>query len=313
VFSATGAIEKSNSSMIMANRNKLYLSGTISILILTWAALSLAAEGPWKWQLSLNIMKEKQGNQMLFPTGFYIDKERERYYVVDAGSNGLHSFDIQGNHLNTLKPGDQLMQPFGMVRDSRDVLWVVEKGRNSLTEIDLKDKKIVTHILKLDNREIYPDRIAYAESFFYILDKMSGGVVKFDKNLLAIQVIPCPEGNGGFIDFVIVNGSLWALDSIGRTIYRFDNSGVVSKKIVIGNDVSFPYAIDIGPGGQIYVLDRFEGAVVVLDEAGAYKYKFLTKGQSRAKIYYPDDIQFDFWGRLCVVDSGNGRVEIFGR
>lgn len=297
----------------MANYNRYYLSGILAILVLTWANLSMAAEGPWKWQLSLNIKKEKQGNQVLFPTGLYIDKERERYYVVDAGNNGLHSFDLHGTHLNTLKPGDQLKQPYAMVRDTQDVLWVVEKGRNSLTEIDLKEKKIVTHNLKSGDREIYPDRIVYLEGFFYILDKISGGIVKFNKDLVAVQEIHSPEGRGGFVDFALSDRSIWALETVGKVIYKFTSGGEVQKKIFIGEEVSFPYALEIGPGGQIYVLDRHDGSVVVFDDAGAYKYRFLTKGQSRARIYYPEDIQFDFLGRLCVVDSGNGRVEIFGR
>lgn len=301
------------SSVIMANCNRFYLSGILAVLVLTWSTLSLAAEGPWKWQLSLNIKKEKQGNKMLFPTGLYIDKERERYYVVDAGNNGLHSFDLKGNHLNTLMAGDQLKQPYGMVRGVQDILWVVEKGRNTLTEIDLKEKKIVPHTLKYGDREIYLDRIKLSEGFFYILDKISGGIVKFDKNLLAVQEIPCPKGSGGFVDFTINNGSIWALDSVGKAIYRVAGGGIVQKKIVIGGEVSFPYALNIGPGGQIYVLDRHEGSVVVFDEGGGYKYRFLTKGQSRGRLYFPEDIQFDFLGRLCIVDSGNGRVEIFAR
>ena len=297
----------------MLKRNRLYISGVLAILVCSWAATSLADEGPWKWQLSLNIKKEQQGNQMLFPTGLYIDKERERYYVVDAGNNGLHSFDLQGNHLNTLKPGDQLKQPYGMVRDAQDVLWVVEKGRNTLTEIDLKEKKIVAHSLKSGEREVYPDRLELAEGLFYVLDKISGGIVKFDNNLLALQEIECPDGGGGFVDFALDSGSMWALDTVGKAIYRFDSVGKLQNTINIAGSVAFPYALDIGPGGQIYVLDRHEGAVVVFDNAGIYKYRFLTKGQSRGRLYYPEDIQFDFWGRLCVVDGGNGRVEIFGR
>lgn len=285
----------------------------MSTLALSYSALSMAAEDPWKWQLSLNIKKEKQGNQMLFPTGLYIDKERERYYVVDAGNNGLHSFDVQGNHLNTFKPGDELKQPYGMVRDTRDLLWVVEKGRNSLTEIDLKEKKIVTHSLKSGEREIYPERVSFIDGFFYTLDKNSGSIVKFDKNLVAVQEILCPEGGGGFVDFVINGGSLWALDSVRKVIYRLDVLGVVKNRIVIDSEVTFPFAFDIGPSGQIYVLDRHAGSVVVFDETGVFKYRFLTKGESRGRLYYPEDIQFDFLGRLCIVDSGNGRVEIFGR
>jgi len=299
--------------VIMANCKRYFASGIVLVLVLIWASLSVAAEGPWKWQFSLNIKKEKLGNQMVLPTGLYIDKERERYYVVDAASNALHSFDIQGNHLNTLKPGDQLKQPYAMVRDSRDILWVVEKGRNSLTEVDLKEKKIVTHDLKFGNREVFPDRLGLAEGFFYIIDKTSGGILKLDQQFSIVQEIACPEGGGGFVDFTMSDGSLWALDGVGKVIYRFDKGGVVQKKILVGGEVSFPYALDVGTGGQIYVLDRYEGAVVVFDGAGSYKYRFLTKGHSRGRLYYPEDIQFDYWGRLCVIDSGNGRVEIFGR
>ncbi|NTV13063.1 MAG: hypothetical protein HGA96_03880 [Desulfobulbaceae bacterium] len=263
--------------------------------------------------MSLNIKKEQQGNQMLLPTGLYIDRDRERYYVVDAGNNGLHSFDLQGNHLNTLKPGDQLKQPYGIVRDDHESLWVVEKGRNTLTEIDLKDKKIVSHNLKLGEREIFPDKIVLSDGHFYILDKMTGRVLLFDKESLAVKEICCSAGLGGFGDFTISNGEIWTLDIVGKMIYVFNFNGALQKKFDIRGDISFPYALEIGPGGQVYVLDRHEGSVAVFDNDGEYKYKFLTKGQSRGRLYYPEDLQFDFLGRLCIVDSGNGRVEIFGR
>lgn len=297
----------------MSKFTRLYLPGVFSLLMLLWSASLAAAEGPWKWQFSLNVFKDKQPNQMLLPTALYIDKERERYYVVDAVSNSLHSFDMQGNHLNSLKPGDQLKQPYGMVRDSQEVLWVVEKGRNTLTEIDLKEKKILPHNLKTGTREIYPDRIAIFGGNFYVLDKISGVVLKLDAKLQVVQEFISPGAKGGIVDFSISNGSIWAIDTLDKMIYVFSPSGEVQRKIDIGDSVSFPYALDIGPGGQIYVLDRHEGSVAVFNDSGAYKYKFLTKGQSQGRLYYPEDIQFDYLGRLCVVDSGNGRVEIFAR
>lgn len=298
----------------MANFTKLYLSGALAILVICcWITPSIAEEGPWKWQLSLNIKNEKQGNQILLPTGLYIDKERERYYVVDAGNNGLHSFDVQGNHLNTLKPGDQLKQPYGMVRDAQEVLWVVEKGRNTLTQIDLKEKNIVAHKLVFGDREIFPDRLVLSEGNFFILDKMTGRIVKFDKNLQGVQEFCCSDGLGGFGDFTVSLGEIWTLDIVGKMIYRFKASGELENKFDVSGMVSFPYALEIGSGGQIYILDRHEGSISVLESDGEFKYKFLAKGQSRGRLYYPEDIQFDFLGRLCVVDSGNGRVEIFGR
>lgn len=297
----------------MLNLKRFYLPGVFSLLALVCSVSPVAADGPWKWQFSLNVIKDKQPNQMLLPTALYIDRERERYYVVDAVSNSLHSFDMLGGHLNSLKPGDQLKQPYGMVRDSKELLWVVEKGRNTLTEIDLKEKKIVPHQLKWGTREIYPDRIALSGGDFYVLDKISGGVLKLDAKLQVVQEFVNPGAQGGIVDFTFSNGSLWTIDTLGKMIYVFSQSGEIQRKIALGDAVSFPYAIAIGPGGQIYVLDRHAGAVAVFDDSGLYKYKFLTKGQARGRLYYPEDIQFDFLGRLCVVDSGNGRVEIFAR
>ena len=298
----------------MANFNRICFSAVLVVLMVcSFSAFSAAEEGPWKWQLSLNIKNDKHGNQMQFPTGIYIDKERERYYVVDAGNNSLHSFDLQGNHLNTLKPGDQLKQPYGMARDANEVLWVVEKGRNTLTEIDLKEKKIIPHKLLFGDREIYPGQMVIAGGDFFVLDKMTGHIVKLNKDLQLVQEIHSPSGLGTISKFTILNSEIWTLSTIERVVCVYNGKGEFLRKFDISGAVSFPYALEIGSGGQVYVLDRHEGSVAVFEGNGDFKYKFLTKGQSRGRLYYPEDIKFDFLGRLCVVDSGNGRVEIFGR
>lgn len=305
---------KFNCMKYMNNRTRLYLVNLLSaVMVILLAVPAMAEDGPWKWQVTLNLTKDKKGNQMLLPTGLYIDKERERYYVVDAGTNSLYSFDSLGNHLNTLKPGDQLKQPYGMLRDANDQLWVVEKGRNSLTQIDLKEKKITPHNLLFGNREIFPDRMILHDGYFYILDRLTGHVVKFDNNLKLLQEICCTDGILGFVDITISNNNIFALEPIDKKVYVFNMNGEVLRKIDISASNSFPIALDIGPSDQIYVLDRHQGAVAVYDMDGGFKYKFLAKGQSRGRLYYPEDIQFDYLGRLCVVDSGNGRVEIFGR
>ncbi|NTV15024.1 MAG: hypothetical protein HGA96_14025 [Desulfobulbaceae bacterium] len=294
--------------------NRIYLNVVLALLLLISSSTFVNAEdGPWKWQFSLNINKEKQGNQIRFPTGLFIDKERERYYVVDASNGALHSFDVLGGYLNTFKPGDQLQHPYDMVRDASDALWVIEKSRNSLTRIDLKEKKIDTHKLYFDRREIFPDRISLHDGNFYILDKMRGSLIKFNHELIALQEFCCSNGVGGFSDFVIKNDKIWTLDTVEKALYIYNFAGELQFKLDISASVSFPYAIDVDPDDQIFVLDRHDGSVAVFGFNGDLKYRFLKKGQSRGRLYYPEDIQFDFLGRLCVVDSGNGRVEIFSR
>ena len=63
----------------------------------------------------------------------------------------------------------------------------------------------------------------------------------------------------------------------------------------------------------MYVLDRHQNSVLAYDEQGVFRYRFLDNGQSAGRVYFARHLRFDPWGNLCVVDEGNGRVEIFSR
>ena len=98
-----------------------------------------------------------------------------------------------------------------------------------------------------------------------------------------------------------------------RSIYRFNLNGRVEKVIQLGEDVVFPVSLTIGPSGFIYVLDRHLRRIAVYDSNGSFKYSFLDEGVARGQLYYPIQVRFDPWGRLCIVDEGNARVEIYKR
>ncbi|MBU0481019.1 MAG: hypothetical protein KKG47_07955 [Proteobacteria bacterium] len=281
------------------------------LLLLGVGVLPAGAASPWKWQFGLKTSIPDM--PVKFPTGMFVDQERERYYVADAETGSLHSYDKNGKYLNSFKPGNNLNQPFSLVRDAQDMLWVVEKGRNTLTKIDLKGKKLEPKSLKADGRDIYPDRILLHDGSFYILDKLSGDIVVFDSSLKSGRVFACSDCSGGFIDFAIKSGQVWGLARSEKAVYRFSDAGVPAGKIKLDGDLAFPYAIEIGAANLLYVLDRHDGSIAVFDQSGVFKYRFLERGHTRGKLYYPEDILFDPWGRLCIVDAGNGRVEVFGR
>ena len=62
-----------------------------------------------------------------------------------------------------------------------------------------------------------------------------------------------------------------------------------------------------------FILDRHQNRVVVFSRDGRFLYSFLELGQNSGQLYFPRQLRFDPWGQLCVVDEGNGRVEIFSR
>ena len=52
---------------------------------------------------------------------------------------------------------------------------------------------------------------------------------------------------------------------------------------------------------------------MVCDRHGRLRYRFFTRGRYPGHLRYPADLLFDWEGRLCVADEGNGRVEIMSR
>ena len=296
-------------------KNKFLVTGVLGLaaILLLVASGDVQAGSPWKWTFSLK--SGIVGKPMVMASAVYVDKTRERYYVADPGTSSLHSFDKSGKYLNSFNPGNQLLAPYDLIRDDEGIIWVVEKGSNSFTKIDLDNKKIDKNILKKKNGAIiFPDRIHPADNDgFYILDKSSGDVILFNSDLKATTVFTCRDCARGFVDFVVKEGKIYALESGEKAVYRFANDGAFLGKIELNGELSFPFSLEVGPAGLFYILDRHRGDIAVFDNSGAFKYRFLSKGQNRKKLYYPEDLLFDPWGRLCVVDAGNGRVEVFSR
>lgn len=285
-----------------------------------WGALILAlllmpvpavAQSPWQWQMSLKV--DKVGDAMYMPSAVGFDPESERYYVVDTGRNRLVSFEKDGKLIRAFTANDQLLAPFDMVRLDNGQLWVVEKGRNSLTLIDIAGRKVEPRILKDGERQVFPDRIAHAGNKLYVLDRASGLILRLSSDLTVEQRYGCSDCPAGMADFVVVNGQVMALEPRERKIYRFNPDGSIAQEFQLGKELDFPVSLAVGPSGFMFVLDRHQNSVFAYDEGGQFRYRFLGTGQSAGRVYFARHLRFDPWGRLCVVDEGNGRVEIYGR
>lgn len=280
-------------------------------LLLLLAPATAWAQAPWQWQMSLKI--DTVGEAMYMPSAVAFDTENERYYAVDAGRSRLVSFSRDGEMLRAFTADGRLKAPFDMVRLDNGQLWVVEKGRNSLTRIDIGARVVEPHQLKDGDRQVFPDRIALAGGKLHILDRAAGMVLRLADDLTIEQRFGCPGCVDGFADFVMVDGALWALENMSKRVVLFRADGTLERAIELGDEVGFPVSLAVDSAGFIYVLDRHRNRIAVFDEEGRFRYRFLAQGQARGQVYFPRQLRFDPWGRLCVVDEGNGRVEIFSR
>ena len=102
-----------------------------------------------------------------------------------------------------------------------------------------------------------------------------------------------------------------AIEPRDKKILRFRSDGTIADEINLGDEVDFPVSLAVDPFGFIYVLDRHKNSILAYTETGQFLYSFLESGQSVEKVYFARQIRFNPWGELCVVDEGNGRVEIF--
>ncbi len=298
-------------------KNKLVSwSGAIVLTLVFIASCNIPipsawAGSPWHWAFAMKQSLLKDAMDM--PTALFIDQAKEHYYVVDSGKNRLLSFNRQGELLNILNAGKSLDVPYDMTRTKDGMIWVVEKGRNSLTSINLQSRKVTRATLYYDGRLIYPDRLEYAGGLFYVLDEVTGDIISYNRALKPRQRYSCEKCSRGFVDFRIYDQTLWALDQQQKTVYRFGLGGALDGTISLGRFVSFPVSLAVGPSGYLYILDRHKRDIAVYDKSGNFKYHFLRYGFSRGELDYPIEIRFDPWGGLCVVDEGNSRVEVFRR
>ncbi|MDH3360415.1 MAG: hypothetical protein OEL55_06035, partial [Desulfobulbaceae bacterium] len=116
-----------------------------------------------------------------------------------------------------------------------------------------------------------------------------------------------------FVDFKLTRNGLWALDQRKKALYHYKTDGNIDTRITLGPEIYSPVSFALGIDNIFYVLDRLDGTISAVDARGHQKYTFLGSGQAQGKLYFPSEIRFDPWGQLCVVDEGNGRVEIFSR
>ncbi len=271
-----------------------------------------AFSSPWQYLMTLD--GKPSGFSMFMPSALYVDQERERYYVVDSGNNRLLSFDKDGNFLKSFNAQGKLSIPVDMIRGKGAVMWVIERGKNSITRIDLKAKEIVPQIITYKGKAVYPDRFTENEGLFYVIDKVTGSILCLDKDLQIKKVFSCPDCRGGLVDFVIREESLWALGQLEQVIYRFSlDEAVLQEEIFLDRELNFPCAMTMDTLGNFFILDRHGGCVAVFDGHGRFKYQFLRPGEAQGRLHFPQEIRFDPWGRLCIVEEGNGRVEVFSR
>lgn len=279
------------------------------MLLLCGAAF---AAGPWNYVRQLPAADS--GVNIALPSALSIDAEKQRYYVVDAEGGQLVSFDKDGKFLAAFNAGGELKTPLSMARTSTGALWVVNRANNELLYINPRQQKVQRYALKYpDGAEVFPAKVAVdARNRLFLLDQRRGEILQLDDNLTIVQRYSGGEGFQGFVDFKLKGAKIWALDGLGAAVYQFSVSGATAGPIALSG-LQFPVSLEVDSSGQFYVLDRHAGTVIVFGPSGDLRFSFLGKGKRHGQLWYGKELIFDWDEKLCVVDEGNGRIDILTR
>ena len=105
---------------------------------------------------------------------------------------------------------------------------------------------------------------------------------------------------------------MYALDGQHQQLLSFTLDGQHKDTIALKEDLDRPVSFVLDSHGMIYILDRPQGKIAVFTAKGLFKYDFLPqRAPRRGQLNYPSELHMDWQDRLCVVNQGNDRIEVF--
>ncbi len=283
----------------------------LTAMVFVIALTSVPLAGTWK--VVASITKGADGVPMRYPLGVFYDSVKKRLYIVDSGNNRLLSFNLKWEPLKVFDAKGTLRSPMYMARDDKGNLYVVERKSNVLKKINLVARSIKEYTLVRDGYPVLIDRIAWKGGNLYVLDRVSGDVLVYDRDLRFVKsIVPDDNRFKGFFDFKIKGDFLWGMEVMSGRVFAIPLKEGKGKVITPDKRFVEPVSFEIDNLGNIYILDRYLKEIFVFSPEGSYRYSFSKEGFREGSLYYPWLLLF-VGNKLLVLDEGNGRVDVWSR
>jgi sugar lactone lactonase YvrE len=209
-----------------------------------------------------------------------------RVYVVDTSAHQVEIYDNaqNGNRFLTTLGSGTLVTPTGIAIDDRDHIYVADAGRNTITLFD-----------------------TFSEGM-PVIREWGGtgqglGQIAGPRQLTTDQLAPQV--------FLVENGNArvqWWKPGGANTEAPVGAFGVTDPPVFDN-----PEGIAVDSAGRIYVSNASssDGAIHYFDSRGLYTGTISSPGSGAGQLKTPTGLVRDGVDRLIVVDSGNGRLDLF--
>jgi len=111
---------------------------------------------------------------------------------------------------------------------------------------------------------------------------------------------------GGFFAAVAPSGSVFHFDANGRLVATWELADLEQIP-------AWPVGLAVEPGGDLLVVDRHAGRLLVLDAKGQLVGVGSRQGWEPGLLLYPAGVARLPDGLVLVADEGNGRAQVFRR
>jgi len=184
------------------------------------------------------------------------------------------------------------------------------RGQSGLLEVERE--KWTYRVVPLPGGTVPGALAATPDGGLLVYDDAGRQVLRRGKDGSVSSTIPVPgpvralaAGRGGdFFAAVPHQGEVVHYGSTGAETGRWPIPGVHPSP-------SWPVGLAVTTGGELLVLDRNGGRVVVLDIGGAVKGFGSREGGDAGLLHYPSGLALCPDGLIVVADQGNCRVQLF--
>lgn len=220
--------------------------------------------------------------------------------VCDTGNHRIKALKLNGEVKFILgqegwKDG-YFHHPLGIDTDCAGRIYVAEPRGNYLRDFPLdwgQRMRVQGNRIQIFDTDLKPSkRLGH-------MHHMSGRDYKQFKNLTRV--------------WVDQNGDIYVADNGNHRILVFENNMQKKEEIIKweGYTMRYPNSFDVAKNGWMAIADTGNHKVLILDEHRELRQIIGGFGTEFGKFIKPHDVRFGPNGDLYVLDTGNGRIQIF--
>lgn len=219
---------------------------------------------------------------------------------------------VVGSENNAARPGS-FTNPYGMDAESGK-LYICDVAQNRVHVIDMNSKAYAT--LGDPSQIQNPVNVTIDDrtGLRYVCDTGTRRVFVFDRNDKLVQTITNDQPWSP-IDIAIGQDRLYICDITGGKVWVFSPDGkmltTISRKGSGPDELSMPSNLDIGPDGNVYVVDSLQQIVKVFDAKGQFVGTVGRPSSDIGGFARPKGIAIDDSGVIYVADSQWDVVQLF--